>query len=320
MIVQNFKRFFSAFVLNLICLGICTSTLSYSQSCKVSKLSELSAELVPQATGIARSLIDPTVIYHMSDNGSHLFASSISGTDLRKVKIKIPKAKDAQDMAQGRCFKDKNCLIIGDTGNANFDRPQGHLHIVEEQSIEERHPLLKYLGFISFNFPTPIPDLRAFALHPISGSFYFFSMQFKFGQPGIAKVYTLSEAEMERSLKSKTPANLELAGELDLHQVAGFEKIKEGNSISSADISADGKRLALLMHEGAITVEFKDPAKWDLSQGFKGPDVAKVQALNPVNLDQQEAIIFSTDGKSLLYSSSNPAGRNTFPLYQLQCP
>ena len=315
----SFSKFkFVVYLLLAFLLMSCSPHRPWACTYKVTERAQIESKLLPEASGLARSTLGADVFYHITDNSKAVFITNMKGENPHKADVKMPKAHNSEDLAQGPCMGRQHCIVVADTGNSNFNRDEFMLHFLEE-SPGDKEPELKLIGDLRLTVPTPAPDMEAVAIHPLSGEIYFFSKEFKENNEGKVSVYKVTPDEVAQAQKTDTPVKLVQWTVLDVAEMVELRHIKQYR-VTSADISPDGKRLIILFRKGAIQLKFKDPAHWDLSQGLKSPDLEAVDLIGVVNLVQQEAVVYLPDGKTFVYTTEIKGDTKTVPMYEAKCP
>jgi hypothetical protein len=187
---------------------------------KISKLGKLPSA-ISESSGLARSL-NSNIFWSHNDSGGK---PELYGFDLRGklIEIKpIPQAKnvDWEDLAEDKTGN----IYIGDFGNNAPARPA--LEIYKYNTIDSTTQLIK------FRYGKGAYDCEAFFHH--QNSLFLFSKNWE--KDGIVKMFQLSDK----------------AGD---YVINAIDSIPVTSPVTSADISPDGKRFALLTYGKMLLFE-----------------------------------------------------------------
>ncbi len=175
---------------------------------------------ISESSGLVASRRHPGVFWTHNDSGNSpaIFAIKADGTVLGRYRIKGAKNVDWEDIA----IDDAGHLYIGDVGD-NFGRHKSRTiyKIVEPDPTVERKSTVKVLEAMHFRYKDQRPDCEALFFHK--------------GRPYIITKHFLGWATLFR-------VGDPIGGVCPLEAICKLP----ATAVTAADISADGKRLAVL--------------------------------------------------------------------------
>lgn len=193
----------------------------------VSEIGRIQNPALTESSGIVLSRKDTNVFWTHNDRGAHrqvLYAMARDGKPLGEFRVSGPVMQDWEDIAadsEGRLF-------LGDIGNNDAKRPQIAVHQVDEPVLEPGSGTVEVKRSWTLRYPQNPFDCESL---------------FVWGEFGyvISKVSNDAQAELYRfSLTNAQPQTLERVAQL-----------KIDSPVTGADISPDGKLLAILAKNGA---------------------------------------------------------------------
>lgn len=268
---------------------------------------------MPEASGLARSRVNPQTLYHVNDSGDELafYVSDLSGGGLAKVRLEPPLSglSDVEDLAVGPCGN-LTCLFLADIGANTFSRDELRIFVVEERATwAQTAPILHTL---LVNYPDPINDAEGLAVHP-SGDIYLLSKATlsPFGTAP-AQLYRLDNWQQNPSAFH----TLELVAKLDLAALSGTTIDLFSHTATALDISPSGERFSVLTYGNAyeFAVDLSLLENTPVTLGEAQAD--KVAIITLERLPQQESLTY-LDADQLLYGSE--ARGSTSPLMTISC-
>ena len=175
---------------------------------------------IDESSGLVASRKHPGVFWTHNDSGSRpdIFAIKADGTVLHRFRIKGAKNVDWEDIA----IDDAGHLYLGDIGD-NFGRHESRTiyKIVEPDPGAEKKSAVAVLEAITFRYPDQRTDCEALFFH--KGRAYIVTKHF-FGRATLFRVGEEAGGAAKLEAICKLPVT----------------------AVTAADISADGKRLAIL--------------------------------------------------------------------------
>ena len=279
----------------LLCSSFALGQCEWSQSQTVG---ELDAAVLPEASGLARSSVNPSQLYHVNDSGDALafYVSDLMGENLQRVGLESPPPglSDLEDIAMGPCGN-SSCLFLGDIGGNTFARDTLRIFVVEEQaSWTDISPILYTL---TINYPDAIDDAEGLAVHP-NGDIYILSKAIlsPFGTVS-AKLYRLDNWQQNPDAFH----TLSLVAELDLAALSQTTLDLFSHVATALAISPDGNRFSVLSY-GNLYEFALDLSSLGANEAVIIDSLEKVSVANVERLPQQESLAY-LDAKTLLYGS-----------------
>jgi hypothetical protein len=277
----------------------------------------LDHRLVPEASGLAVSRIDPARLYHVNDSGDgpFVYLSDLRGQGLRRVRLEgLARVLDVEALAVGR-LNGEDTLFVGDIGDNNLSRPTIDVYAVAERAFDgETVPVLARL---SLRYPDRPHNAEAMVAHP-SGDLYILTKSWsaRTNAPAPMRVYRAA-AESWRTA-GKGTATLELVGELDLPELARRERAPFSDVATDASLAADGRRLLVLTYGHAWEFAF------DLAAG-PPPPVDRLESGRDYQLIRlepmfvKETIAYLPGARSFLFGKEYQPDRQPSRLVRLNC-
>ncbi|MCC6483449.1 MAG: hypothetical protein IT209_01275 [Armatimonadetes bacterium] len=265
------------------------------------KLADITAPFLAEISGIAASRNNPGIywVHNDSGDGAYVYAISTSGEVKGVFLVRSAGAVDWEDIAWGPGPDGKGSyLYLGDIGNNDLDRCQRTVYRIPEPKLlsdpgtkEAPHLSQEPTIYRTFSYPDHPHNSEAMAVHPQTGDIYIITKEPK--DP--STVYKLPR-ETEHWWEAKV---LTRVGQIDVAP----------DLITGADISPDGKHVAVKTYLGILEFTLPDGAK-----SFDDIWKSKPQPIAGPVMRQAEAICYSSDGDALLLTSEQlPA-----PLYEMK--
>jgi len=287
------------------------------------KVAAIDPKVINEASGLGVSRLFPGRLYHHNDSGAGpvFYVTDASGGNLKAVTMTIPKPGDTEDMAIGKCAGAKSCLYFGDIGDNGSSRKNGvRFNIVAESASYT--DTVAPLRVIHANYPDGPHNTEGFAIHP-NGDLYLLT---KVSPPGIVQVFKLTKAQL--AVTDESMQMFTEVGRFDLAVLMNADGPRAAPptsglgangrpTVTSFDISPDGKRALILTYRGAVELGFDlakplpPQAQWKAGRDFR---VIDTQAL-----PQAEAIAYDPRGWSFLYDSESPGSPAQSPIYRQTC-
>ena len=203
----------------------------------------LDGRLINEASGLEASAAHPGRLYHHNDSGDALrfFVTDMAGGDAKVVNVAGPRPRDIEDMSLGPCGR-ATCLYLGDIGDNAAARAEVAFTLVREkaQFAAEETPLRT----VRARYPDGAHNAEAFAVHPDGDLFVITKpADARMTRRDPALVFRLRAAQL-RAAAGQVQV-FEKVGEIDLAKIAPELGIADA-IVTAADISADGKRVAVL--------------------------------------------------------------------------
>ena len=265
--------------------------------------------VVNESSGMAISRRIPNRTYRINDSGDsgRFFAMDLTGSGTKFVKIERFNPIDTEDMAIGPCSASTDCIFIGDIGDNSRRRQFYELVVVEERADFPAEVRATYR--VRMRYPDGPHDAEALAVHP-NGTVYIATKDSRQSQ-----IFRLKR-EQWRSARSAEEVVLEPVVALDW-PVLRPNSLPFARLVTSMDIAPDGKSFVLLNYVDAVeffvdlSATELDPTKWK-----DGKDYRTIQL---TTLEQEEAIAYLPDGRSLLYDTERPQNAATARIMRMDC-
>jgi hypothetical protein len=267
---------------------------------------------IPEASGMAASLLVKDRLYHINDSGSSpsFVITNRKGQNPKRIDLDLDQWTDTEEIAVGQCPDRGTCVYIADIGDNKFKRESVFVHIIQESEVNTkgrpaaRTISLRYEDGKSHN-------AESFAVHP-KGKAFILTKE----NPAELFYFNLDEIGESNEL------NLKKMGMIDLNTwLEGTDRPKKIIPTSMA-IRPDGKQISILTISAGLSIDLdlstlsdSDPA--DINELIDKKNIP-TSKLPMIKLPQSEGITYINDGKSLLYSSEiAESGGQTAPLVQI---
>lgn len=234
---------------------------------------ELKASQLSESSGVCVSR-DGRIIWTHNDSGdgSRLFAFHADGRLLKRIEIRGAEAIDWEDVcafeAQGESF-----LAIGDIGDNSAKRKAVQIYVLKMPDAKKK--TAKIYSRFEISFPDGPVDCEGLAYDPIRKQFMLFTKElFR------CRMFSISAESLQRS-RSTT---------------AKFEKTFGIGMVTGADISRDGKQLAILTYAPLLLLK---------REGFGWPLNTDDDLYQMPRRRQGEAVSFGPKGRQLLLTSEH---------------
>ncbi|WP_420320531.1 hypothetical protein [Flagellimonas sp.] len=236
----------------------------------------------------------PSTVWIIEDNGNkdHIYSLNLKGQLIKEFKVKNAKNNDWEDLAKD----DQGNIYIGNFGNNHNDRKNLSIYKIPNPDLEPGNKI--EAEKIAFYYP----EQKKF---PPKKSELLFDCEAFFYNNGFLYLITKNRTRpyTGKALIYKIPA---VEGSYEAELVGGFLSCTNQKfcSVTAADISPDGKRVALL-GSGYI---------W-LFSNFSGEDFTKgtQRTIDVKHRTQQESICFLNNNTLLIADEqSQTKGRNLY--------
>ncbi|KAF2517269.1 SdiA-regulated/phytase-like domain-containing protein [Flavobacterium foetidum] len=237
---------------------------------------------------------ETNMIYTLEDSGNKnaIYAIDSKGKIAKAITISNATNVDWEDITKDKAGN----IYIGDFGNNDNERRDLCIYKVNKNQLDKNQASAEYK--ISFSYPeqTEFPPKKKELFYDVEGFFeyqnyfYLFTKNRSKGFDGTAFIYKIKNAP----------------GKQNAVRIGEFKTCNNYNHcvLTSATISPDGKKVALLSHDKVL-----------LFKGFKG-DVFHKGTQTQIELNhfsQKEAIVFK-DNNTLLIADekTNKTGGNVY--------
>ena len=246
-----------------------------------------------EVSGIAASRAHPGVLWAANDGGNAaaLYAISPRGSRLGKYPIDGVRNTDWEDLAAFD-LAGRHYLLIADTGDNGGLRKTVQLHVIEEPARLRDGTALKPAWSLTVRWPDGARDCEAAAVDAAGGNILLvskkreppelFAVPLRAGQPGS----TVTARRVGLLAGVPHASAQERAADPRMARVHGH--------VSAADLSPDGRMLAVMTYRNVLFYARAQGAGWADAVAAR-PRVFEVPALIP----QPEALAWSVDGQRL---------------------
>lgn len=249
----------------------------------------LNTPLLDEASGLARGIKNPNLLYSHNDSGgkNSVYAIDSKGGLIAEIQLPTVKNRDWEEISTSIDPLSKKPLIyVGDIGDNNAKHKSCRIHIFEEPLIEDSLVVVRDLRTIEYVYEDGARDAEAFFVEPSSGDIYIISKREEH-----VGIYQLSYPQK--------------SGETLVAKKLG---VMQMNWVTAADISHDGKKV-LVKSYGSIK-RFKIGGKKDIAKALSKPGKNMPYLLEP----QGEALCFDSSGKGY-FTLSEKSGDKAQILY-----
>ncbi len=252
---------------------------------------KLETDRLPEASGLAHSLIHEDILYSHNDSGGEasVFALDTKGNLLAEIQLSGVRNRDWEDIATGIDPKDgKEYIYIGEIGDNSARYPSVWVHRIPEPDFTDADSLITASGVTSFEivYEDGARDAEALFIEPDSGDIYILSKREE--RVGIYRVsYPQSSTEINTA---------ERLGDMNMGWV------------TAADISSNGRYILVKNYMGIR--RYKKGKRRSVLKALQGKGKSLPYQLEP----QGEAVCFDARGKGY-YTLSEASGESPQILY-----
>jgi hypothetical protein len=250
----------------------------------------------------------PNRSYRINDSGDtgRFFVLDLAGALSKVVYVPGFKPVDTEDMALGPCRDSVDCIFIGDIGDNDRRRQTIELVVVEERAdfASEAQPVHRVL----MRYPDGPHDAEALGVHP-DGSVYITTKD--------ASKLQIFRLKREQWQNSRSPIEvLELVLTVDWPTLRP-NTLPFTRMVTAMSIAPDGKRFLLLNYTDAmeffvdLAATTLDPSKWKAGADYR--------TIPLTTLEQEEAIAYLPDGRSLLYDTERTSNARPARIMRMDC-
>lgn len=274
-------QFYKVFI-SIAYLAINTSCFNYGELDKIAHLSKSLSE----SSGIEQ-LSNKEELWLINDSGNtnNLFQVNLEGKILDKVEVSGVKNEDWEDLTSDGISK----LFIGEFGNNNNNRKDLAIYIINTSVITDSKVTPEIIQF-SLEDQKAFPPKRSKRNFDIEAFFY-----------ANNHLYLLTKNRSSK-FKGKTklyklPAK---PGKFTAKLIGSYTTCSDKNDcvVTGADLSPDGKKLAILTHDSVFMVT-------NFNHDFSNGTLTRNKLAHN---SQKEAICFSQDGSKLYITDERHKG------------
>jgi hypothetical protein len=266
------------------------------------------ATVVNESSGMAISRRIPNRSYRINDSGDtgRFFALDLAGGAPKSVNVTRFRPADTEDIAIGPCGPGGDCVFIADIGDNARRRQSLSLVVVREVETfpDEVEPLYR----VRLKYPDGPHDAEALGVHPNGDVFITTKDTAK------SQIFRLKSDKWRTTLNPEE--TLELVATLDW-AVLRPNSLPFAKQVTSMDIAPNGRSFVILNYVDAMEffVDLSAPGL-DASKWKSGTDY---RVLELTTLEQQEAIAYLPDGRSLLYDTERPQPTRPARIMRMEC-
>lgn len=277
-------------------------------------------EVLNEASGImpSRQFPDRLYLHNDSGDGSYFYVTHGDGELIRKVEVTDSVAIDVEDIGLGPCG-DRTCLFLGDIGDNLEIRSTIEVRVVEE--VQNFPAKVKPAKQLVLRYPDGSHNAEGLAVHP-NGDLYILTKEMNAvtHSPRPALLYRLPKKDWEGLTQAPgaPPLTLQKVGEIDIPELAK-KSTRWGKIVTAFDIAPDGTKFMALTYEKAFEFAFDLARLTALPATSELVEARNYRALSLVELHQQEALAYSPDGRSILYTTEVEKKKHDAPLMRVDC-
>jgi len=262
---------------------------------------------VNESSGMAISRRIPNRTYRINDSGDtgRFFVMDLKGGGTKSVAISGFKPNDTEDMAIGPCSDSTDCVFIADIGDNARRRGSIELVVVEERTDFPAQVEAAYR--VRMRYPDGAHDAEALGVHP-DGSVYITTKDSRKLQ-----IYKLKREQWHSSKKSIE--TLETVLDVDWTTLRP-KALAFTRQVTAMDIAPNGKSFLLLNYSDAVEFLVDLSANPDPSHWKDGVDY---RTISLTTLEQEEAIAYLPDGRSLLYDTERALSARPARIMRMDC-
>lgn len=273
---------------------------------------EVDSDIIYESSGLSSSWdFSGQRFYHINDSGSgaSFHISYTKGKKLDSLLVKGGSADDLESVDVGPCLetkndrKDEGCIYLADIGDNDYERNNLKIFVLAEKD-NYKHSRAKIKLQLNVSYRDGYHNAEALMVHPHSGDIFIITKRshpdFKTARSILPRIYRLKRETIIEKSKHRDEIDVvfDYIGSIELDELVSFSS-KKKYLVTDADFSPDGSKFALLTLGGIL--EFNSIVLNENYLEVLSKDYNLI-ANAPV-LDQQEAITYSSDGKSLVYTS-----------------
>lgn len=277
------------------------------------QIGTLNAKIIDEASGIAISKQFPNRLYHNNDSGDgpNFYITDMKGADTQTVSVTGFTPQDVEDIALGKCGR-HTCLYLGDIGDNLSQRKTVTIVLVRERKTYPAS--VAPVRVVTARYPDFPHNAESLAVDADGNVFVITKpMDWSQRRAGVAQVFELT-AKQIRAGGSEPQVFTEVA-DIDMPYLL-FQWGALGRIATALDIAPDGKSFLVLTYQVAMEVEH--PLGKDLPPSHAWVPGKDYRVTPIAKLPQAEAIAYTPDGKSFLYTTESQ-GKPTVPIERQTC-
>lgn len=290
---------------------------------KVQEVGQMPPEEISESSGLVSSRQFNDRLYHINDSGDgpYFYVTDLAGNLIKKVEFNLGKAgakpRDIEDITIGT-YKGESAIFLSDMGDNNETRPRISLYIIKE--LEQWPDRVDLMDLVDLTYPDGSHDAESVAY--AKGHVFFLTKKVDWEERRAidAGLYSIQISELEkRPAFDLTRIELQKRFNLNLPYLL-YNYNLWGRIATGMDVHPDGSQFAILTY-GAILVVNKsidqlssvdgNTKTWELKKDYN--------IIKTPYTPQQEALAYSIDGNSLLFTTEYKKRFGKNPIFSFEC-
>ncbi len=290
---------------------------------KVKEVGQMPPEVINESSGLVSSRQFPDRLYHINDSGDgpFFYVTDLAGNLIKKVEFNLgeegAKPRDIEDITIGT-YKGEPAIFLSDMGDNNETRPRISLYMIKE--LEQWPDKVDLMDLVDLTYPDGSHDAESVAYS--HGHVFFLTKKVDWSERRAidAGLYSIQVSELE-----KRPAfdlnRIELTKRFGINlPYLLYNYNLWGRIATGMDVHPDGSQFAILTY-GAILVVNKsidqltsvdgDTKTWEVKKDYF--------IIKTPYTPQQEAVAYSFDGNSLLFTTEYKKRFGKNPIFSFEC-
>lgn len=260
---------------------------------------QITASVIPEASGMAPSLIRENTLWLINDSGNppSLHAVDFQGRLIGSIRVAGIVNRDWEDLAAFH-LNGVSYLLIADVGDNAGRQNACYIYIVEEPTMDAstgQSSVVRPQGTIRFQYPDGPRDCEAVAVAPKLNRIFLMS---KRSQPPVLYSLELVPAEQRSVVIAERITDVRTLPAPNIEDLTADPKSAVlGSQPTAMDFAPNNRQALVLTYREAYLFTRLPWETW--KNAFSKPP----QALGIPSLSQAEAACFSSDGRSVFVTS-----------------
>lgn len=260
---------------------------------------QITASVIPEASGMAPSLIRENTLWIINDSGNPplLHAVDFQGRLIGSTRVAGVANRDWEDLAAFR-LDGVSYLLIADVGDNAGRQDAYYIYILEEPAIDGsngQNRVARPRGTIRFQYPDGPLDCEAVAVAPELNRIFLMS---KRSQPPVLYYLELVPAEQRPVVIAERITDVRTLPAPNFEELTtNLKSAVLGSQPTAMDFAPNNRHALVLTYREAYLFTRLPWESW--KSAFSKPP----QALGIPPLSQAEAACFSADGRSVFVTS-----------------
>ena len=291
------------------------------------EVGQMPPEHINESSGLVASRQFTDRLYHINDSGDgpFFYVTDLAGNLIKKVEFDLgsvvgkpgAKPRDIEDITIG-IYKGEPAIFLSDMGDNNETRPRISLYIIKE--LDTWTDMVPLVDLVDLTYPDGSHDAEAVAYS--EGHVYFLTKKVDWEERRAidAVLYSVAVSDLEK----RTPYDLsriELVKRYGLNiPYLLYNYNLWGRIATGMDVHPDGTQFSIITY-GAILVVNKriDQMTSDEANTKAWEQKTDYQIIRTPYTPQQEAVAYSHDGNSLLFTTEYKKRFGKNPIYSFEC-